>query len=182
MKSGLFKKTFLLFAAILAASVLVIELSVTRSVRENEIHSLRDSLDVQAGLIARDVRFTSSSPLDDLAAELKSIAHARVTIIAADGRVLGDSDHASSTMDNHRGRLEVEQADLAGSGMAIRTSDTLKTDLLYVARKIVRDDHPQGFVRLSISLSDVNASVRRTRLGIIVVVVSVLVVMGLVVF
>ncbi|MBS1243113.1 MAG: phosphate regulon sensor protein [Nitrospirae bacterium] len=165
---------FLLFAAILAASVLVIELSVTRSVHENAIHSLRDSLEVQAGLIAREVKFTASSPLDDLAAELKSVAHARVTVIAADGRVLGDSDHASSTMDNHRGRLEVEQADLTGSGMAIRTSDTLKTDLLYVAKKIVRDDRPQGFIRLSVSLSDVNASIRRMRMGIIVVVVAVL--------
>ena len=173
---------FLLFAAILAASVLVIELSVTRSVHENAIHSLRDSLEVQAGLIARDVQFTSSSALDHLAAELKLVVHARVTIIAADGRVLGDSDHASSTMDNHRSRLEVEQADLMGSGMAIRTSDTLKTDLLYVAKKIVRDVRPQGFIRLSVSLSDVNDSIRRMRMSIIVVVVAVLAVMGLVVF
>ncbi len=182
MKPGLFKKMFLLFAAILAVSVLVIELSVTRSVHENAIHSLRDSLEVHAELIAREVQFTSSSPLDDLASELKSVAHARVTIIAADGRVLGDSDHASSTMENHRGRLEIEQADLTGSGMDIRTSNTLKTDLLYVAKKIVRDDRPQGFIRLSVSLSDVNASIRRMRMSIIVVVVAVLAVMGLVVF
>jgi two-component system, OmpR family, phosphate regulon sensor histidine kinase PhoR len=182
MKPGLFKKLFLLFAVILAASVLVIELTVTRSVQESAIRSLRDSLEVQAGLIAREVPFTSPYPLDDLAAELKIVTHARVTIIATDGRVLGDSDHASSTMDNHHDRLEVQQADLAGSGMAIRTSDTLKTDLLYVARKIVRGDRPQGFIRLSFSLSEVNASIRRMRTGIIATVIVVLAVVGLIVF
>jgi two-component system, OmpR family, phosphate regulon sensor histidine kinase PhoR len=182
MRPGLFKKIFLLFAAILAVSVLIIELSVTRSVQENLIHSLRDSLEVQADLIAREVPFSSSSSLDDLAAGLKTITHARVTIIAANGRVLGDSDHASSTMDNHRDRLEIQQADLLGSGMAIRTSDTLKTDLLYVARKIVRGDRPQGFIRLSFSLHEVNASIRRIRTNIIATVIVVLAVVALIVF
>ena len=177
----MFKSIFLLFAAILAVSFLLIELSVTRVVRENEIRSLDDALEVQAGLIAREVPFSSPYPLDDLAAELKAVAHARVTIIAPDGRVLGDSDHASSTMDNHRDRLEVQQADLAGSGRTVRRSDTLKTDLLYMARKIVRDGRPQGFIRLSVSLADVDASIRRMRLSILAGVVVVLLVAGLVV-
>jgi len=181
VKSGLFKRIFLLFAAVLAVSVLVIELSVTRSVRENAIRSLNDSLEVQAGLIGREVPFSSPYPLDDLAAELKTVAHARVTIIAPGGRVLGDSDHASSTMDSHRDRLEVQQADLTGSGRAVRRSDTLKTDLLYVARKIVRDDRPQGFIRLSVGLGDVDATIRRMRMSIVAGVIVVLAVAGLII-
>jgi len=181
MKTGLFKKMFLLFAMLLAGSLLIIELRVTRSLQESAVHSLHDSLEIQAGLLALTVPFASTDSLDNLAIELKQLSHARVTIIAPSGKVIGDSDHASSAMDNHRDRIEVQQADLTGTGMVIRMSDTLKTDLLYVARKIVRDGKPQGFIRLSVSLSEVNASVRQMRMGIFAVVVVVLAVTGLIV-
>jgi two-component system phosphate regulon sensor histidine kinase PhoR len=182
MKRGLFTRIFLLFAAILGGAVLVVELSVTRSVGESAVRSLRSSLEAQAQLIGREVPFAAPYALDALAAGLRTVTGARVTLIAPDGRVLGDSDHDSSAMDNHRDRLEVRQADLNGTGMAVRRSGTLGTDLLYVAVKIVRDGRPRGFVRLSVALTDVNAAVHRLRVRIIAAVIVVLAALGLAAF
>ncbi len=182
MKRGIFTRIFILYAAILLLSAAGTELYVTGAVRDNQIASLREGLAVQAELIAKDIPFRHPVPLDPLCRQLKNTTRARVTIIAADGRVLGDSDHDSSTMENHRGRIEVQQADLAGVGMTIRRSDTLRADLLYVAKKVLRDDTPVGFVRLSVPLIDLDASVNRLRLKILSVVIATLLASGLFLF
>lgn len=179
MKQGLFKRIFILYGIILLLAVLGAELSVTDAVRESRIDTLRDNLAVQAALIARDVPFWSSSPLDALCRQFKETARARITVIASDGRVLGDSDHDSAGMDNHLNRVEVQQAGLFGDGMAIRHSDTLGYDFLYVAKKIERAPAQSGFVRLSVPLKDVESLVNRLRVKIILAVSAILLATGL---
>jgi len=178
MKRGIFKGIFFFSAVILLLAVAGTELYVTGTVREDRIASLRDDLTIHAELLGREIDFTSSH-LDDRARGMKELVHARVTIIGPNGRVLGDSDHASATMDNHRGRLEVQQADLSGSGMAIRRSDTLHADMLYVAKKIERNGMSLGFVRLSVTLQDVDAAINRLRIKIIGAVTIVVALTGL---
>jgi two-component system phosphate regulon sensor histidine kinase PhoR len=179
MTQGLFKRIFVLYVLILVLALLGAELSVTRTVREDQIRSLQDTLTVQADLIARNVPFEATATLDALCRELKKLTDTRITIIAMDGKVLGDSDHVSTTMDNHRNRTEVQQADLNTVGMAIRRSDTLAVELLYVAKKIVHNGQPQGFVRLSVPLQDLEAAVNRLRLKIIVTVTLLLMITGI---
>jgi two-component system phosphate regulon sensor histidine kinase PhoR len=65
----------------------------------------------------------------------------RVTVIAADGRVLADSQSDTSTMENHAGRPEIRDAFAKGYGQSIRHSVTVNRDLLYYA---VRQDLPTG--------------------------------------
>ncbi len=178
MKQGIFKRIFLFSVVILVLAVAGTELYVTGTVREDRIASLRDELVIQAGFLGREADFTSPD-LDALARRMKETVHARVTIIGLNGNVLGDSDHASATMDNHRSRLEVQQADLAGSGMAVRQSDTLHADMLYVAKRIERNGVPQGFLRLSVTLEDVDAAVNRLRIKIIGAVFIVMTLTGL---
>jgi len=179
MKQGIFKRIFILYGAILLLSVLIMEVFVTGTVRTSHINTLQENLSIQAMLISQDVPFQSSAPLDSLCRRLKEITRARVTIIAMNGRVIGDSDHDAFSMANHSDRLEIQQAMLAGSGMAIRQSDTLKYDLLYVAKTIMQGDKPQGFVRLSVPLQDVDAAVNLLRMRIIIVVGLVLLATGL---
>jgi two-component system, OmpR family, phosphate regulon sensor histidine kinase PhoR len=62
-----------------------------------------------------------------------SASGARVTVIAADGRVLADSAHDPDTMENHAGRPEIHDAFGAGQGRAVRHSATLNRDLVYLA-------------------------------------------------
>src|SRR5207245_9670016 len=60
----------------------------------------------------------------------------RVTVIAANGQVLEDSQSDPSTMENHAGRPEIRDAFRKGDGQSIRHSVTIKRDLLYYAVRL----------------------------------------------
>ena len=180
MKRGIFRRIFILYTLILLLAIVVIELSITDTVRENYIKDLHSNLTVQARLISDSISFKTPSPLDDLCRQLKEITGVRVTIVALDGRVLGDSETDSTRMDNHAHRQEIQQAALDGTGMSVRFSDTLKYDFLYVAIKVARGAGPEGFIRLSMPLKDVDAAINLLRARIILVVTLILLATGVV--
>lgn len=86
---------------------------------------------------------------------------ARVTVIAADGRVLGDSEVAVEELarvESHVGRPEVRAA-LAGTvGHDLRTSATVGTPLLYVALPLDDGGRVIGILRLALPLAAVTSS------------------------
>lgn len=97
--------------------------------------------------------------LDALADRVAAPIDARVTIIDAGGRVLGDSEFskaALATMDSHSDRPEVLGALRDGQGVAQRTSASLTTEMLYVALPF-----SEGVVRVARPLREVDAAVRR---------------------
>src|SRR5687768_6550453 len=70
----------------------------------------------------------TSAELDAEADALGRIVSARVTFIAPDGRVVGDSGVSTDallTLENHGDRPEIQQARLSGLGVARRYSATL---------------------------------------------------------
>lgn len=103
----------------------------------------------------------SGEALDAEADRIGGLIQARVTLIAADGRVLGDSAEPAAeipTIENHRSRPEVIEAGRGGTGRARRYSATVGTDMLYVA---VRMAHPQvAFVRVALPLTDIDEQLR----------------------
>lgn len=105
---------------------------------------------------------------DALADRLGRALSARVTVIADDGAVLGDSKLGPTELavvDNHGDRPEVRAARAHGVGVARRHSHTIGTDLLYVAIPYERPDG-QGVVRLATPLAEVDEAVRRLRLSL----------------
>lgn len=175
MKSGVFKRIFLLFAAVVLLSGIFGEIFITSAVRDNYIENLRKNLAVQITLISKGLSFKQSN-FDSLCRQLKKDTGARVTIIAGDGKVLGDSDTDSELMDNHLHRTEVEQSRLYETGMAIRRSDTLKHDFLYVVKRISQGEKQERFVRLAVPLNEVDKAVNLLRIKIVLVVVIALLV------
>jgi two-component system phosphate regulon sensor histidine kinase PhoR len=75
----------------------------------------------------------------------------RLTVIAADGRVLGDSQADPATMVNHRtdDRPEVLAALRGQSGRAVRTSETLGVAYRYFAEPIEKDGQVVGTARVA---------------------------------
>ena len=179
MNRGVFKRIFILYAVLILLAFLFIELSITNAIREHYLAGLKRNLSVQASLISDSILFDSRHSVDDLCKKMKEKTDARITIIALDGRVLGDSDSDSSIMENHAHRPEIQQAALNGTGMFIRTSDTLKQDFLYVAFQATSGKSPRGYVRLSVPLQDVDHAVNATRMNIILIVGFVLAGTGL---
>jgi two-component system, OmpR family, phosphate regulon sensor histidine kinase PhoR len=114
-----------------------------------------------AELIARSKPVEDLAVLDEEADRIGQFIGARVTFIAADGRVLGDSSEpldALAGMENHAERPEVIQARERGIGRAQRYSDTLKIDMLYVAVPVSHP--PLAFVRMALPLADVRQQLR----------------------
>lgn len=175
MRRRIFRRIFMLYAIVLLLSISFVEIYITRVVRENYIENLKDSLAIQANLISSRIPFHSKENIDILCRELKDITGARVTIIALDGKVLGDSDKDSSLMDNHGDRLEIQHSGISDTGWSIRYSNTLKYDLLYTARKVIRNGNLQGFIRLAVPLKEINTSINLLRFNIIFAVILTLV-------
>lgn len=95
----------------------------------------------------------TSSDYAGLAKRMAKIApdSLRVTYIAPDGTVLGDSDADPATMENHKSHEEVRAAMESGWGEDIRHSTTLNADMLYTAKKL-----PNGIIiRLSSYLKSI---------------------------
>jgi len=166
------------YSVILLISVLSAEFYITGVVRANHLETLRKNLSVQATLISRSIPFTSTRELDGLCRKIKAETGARVTVIDAGGKVLGDSDNDSSRMDNHAGRPEIQQALMSQTGWSIRRSRTLQSQLLYVAEKVIRDGRLAGFVRLAVPLNDINKSINLLRLKINLAVILILLTSG----
>jgi two-component system phosphate regulon sensor histidine kinase PhoR len=111
---------------------------------------------------------TPPAALDELARSWAASLQARVTVIGADGAVLGESHEDRTQMDNHLDRPEVQQALAAGQGSSIRLSATLGYDMMYVAVP-VRDDGGQvlGVVRVALPLAAIEAGVASLRQKIV---------------
>ena len=161
-------RTFLsvLVAASLAVGVstLLVELSLRSYLRS----------EIERGLIGQ-TRLTASllahRDLTDPDAEADTIGKrigVRVTFIAKDGAVMGDSEVDAASvplLENHSDREEVMEAAAAGEGIAIRRSHTTTVETLYAAVSV--RDSPVAYARLALPLTAVNervASVRRLAL------------------
>ena len=171
MKHVLFRRILLIY--VLAASLLLLSLEVYLSseVRNSYISNLKKSLAVQAALIAGQVPSSFSGNLDDFCKRFKDLTGARLTIIDSSGKVLGDSDEPSDTMENHADRPEIKEADLSGAGTSVRFSKTLQHREFYLAMSI--DAEHKRFLRLSMPLRDVDTAVNEIRIRIIVASLSV---------
>jgi two-component system, OmpR family, phosphate regulon sensor histidine kinase PhoR len=110
-------------------------------------------------LLAGSAIVTADSPLpvlDEQADRMGRLLDARITLIAPDGRVLGDSAEsveAVASMENHATRPEVVDAKTLGVGRSRRHSDTLNVDMLYVAVPVQTPE--VGFVRVAVPLTGV---------------------------
>jgi two-component system phosphate regulon sensor histidine kinase PhoR len=102
-------------------------------------------------LVVSDKQVT---PPQQLAATIGTAIRARVTLIAPDGKVIGDSDVGASRLaqiENHLQRPEVQEAIKNGSGSAIRYSDTVRTSMLYSA-VTYGGGKTDGIIRLAMPL------------------------------
>lgn len=136
-------------------------------VRDVYLDSQRRQLEAECRVIADAIRSSltqhSPSALDPLAYRYARLVDARVTVIAADGTVLGESHRSSVDMENHLGRPEIQQALSEGRGSSVRYSETIRYDMLYVAVLVEGEGGPVGFVRLAVPLSRVEERVAGLR-------------------
>jgi len=146
---------------------------LTNSARTSELNNLRSELENEA-MITAEASLSSFGEqneigdLDVLAKKLGSQIGARVTIITRDGTVLGDSHEDPLTMENHATRPEVREALASGLGVSTRYSTTLGEKMMYVAVPIIDNDKVLGMARVALPLTQVQGSVNRVIISIVV--------------
>jgi two-component system phosphate regulon sensor histidine kinase PhoR len=108
--------------------------------------------------------------LDELAGRWAAPLEARVTIIGADGVVLGESHEDRTQMDNHLNRPEVQEALKAGQGSSMRYSATLGYEMMYAAVPIrTSEGQVLGVMRVALPLGEIEVNVGRLRQNILLV-------------
>jgi two-component system phosphate regulon sensor histidine kinase PhoR len=175
LKSLRFRTTaayVLLIVAAFAALGIYVLGKVENDFRENMVADLASEAQMVENLV-RPLAEEGAPPaaFDQLAKQLGAQTDVRVTIIALDGTVLGDSEADPATMDNHLNRPEVQEAISSGQGKSDRHSSTLRTDFTYVATRITVGNSVAGVVRVARPTAAVDASVSDITRSILIVVV-----------
>ena len=121
-----------------------------------------------AGDLSRELIVRSDvDALDLLARRIASDSSVRVTFVAVDGTVVGESDEDRRTMENHGTRPEIVPALAGGEGRAVRYSTTVGKDLLYVAVPVRAGERIVGVARLALPLVAVDALAARLSLSLL---------------
>ena len=160
------------YVLLILIAMLALGIYLSNFVRQSYLTDLESKLATEARMIG-DVETpllettTADSNLLDLAAKhWAGVLNARVTIIAPDGTVLGESDEDRKQMPNHRDRPEVMQALASGLGSSTRYSQTVRYQMMYVAVTVFPEPptgtgqpSPIGIVRVALPLHTVEANV-----------------------
>jgi two-component system phosphate regulon sensor histidine kinase PhoR len=168
-------RLFLGSLAAAGATLVVATVLVSWSLRQSVSERIERSLVTQARLTAELLsgqRPSTRAELDLEADTLGRLAEARVTFIAPDGTVVGDSEvpaQGLASLENHADRPEIRAAHAHGLGVSRRHSDTVDADMLYVAVTVRNSLVPDvSVVRLALPLTEVReqlAVVRRAALA-----------------
>ena len=93
---------------------------------------VKEGIQNEAGYMAESLNQHENQSLD----AYKDSTISRITLIAADGKVLYDSTGKEKSMSNHRNRKEFKEAEKNGAGESTRISKTLKKQTYYYAVKL----------------------------------------------
>ena len=173
MKLGIRAKLFLISFGLIVLTLILGYTYIAAELESVLVDNVRDDLGVRAQLIAQQAARHAESlddldTWDDLADRVGTKSEARVSLVRADGAVLGDSQvprEAVPGLDNHAHRPEVQQALAGAIGWSKRHSATMDADLLYVAAPFARDGKIVGVARLAVTTARVDrnlAQLRRT--------------------
>lgn len=150
----------LMLTAMAALGTMLIRTESARFRRDVDDRLLAEAR-LAAEAVAPEVRGGSLESMQALTGRLAAVAGARMTVIAPDGTVLGDSDLDPRTMENHAGRPEVQQALAGGSGASTRRSASEDVDFRYVAVVIRDRGEVLGVCRLATTTEAIEANLRR---------------------
>ncbi len=162
----LFWRLYATYLVIVVLCTAAVGFYAVRSVRDFYFDHTESELAARAALVREqilpDIAAETPAELEALVQRLGRSSGTRITVIAADrpgarrGEVLADSDSDPVAMEDHRDRPEFLQAVTGRPGRAIRYSDTLRQDMMYVAVPVEEDGRVTTVVRAAVALTRVN--------------------------
>ena len=149
------------YVLLILVSMGVLGLFMADFVEDERIDDLRLQLEGEARLVAETAVMLLADGVDGgrINPWINSLGNqidARVTIVAADGTVLGDSAGDPQSMENHSDRPEIKDAIAIGLGQITRYSSTLDQKMMYVAVPIEKNGDVLGIARVSLSTEKID--------------------------
>jgi two-component system phosphate regulon sensor histidine kinase PhoR len=148
VRRNLFAKLALTFLALLLSVLIAVDFFAERALRRDyertgfaQLASVAHYAQLHPPSAAA---LSATAPNDPALREWMAqmaVSGVRVTVIAATGQVLADSEVDPRTMENHSDRPEIQAALARGEGQSLRRSVSLQRDLLYHA---IRQSTPSG--------------------------------------
>ena len=162
------------YVALILVATLGLTIYISDQVRQVRLDDLEAQLLADARLLAGSVvpllqEGANLDTLDEMARRWAASLDGRVTIIGADGIVLGESHEDRMQMDNHLNRPEVQLALKDGQGSSMRYSATLGYEMMYAAVPIRPataqggDGPVLGVMRVALPLGEIEANASRLR-------------------
>jgi two-component system phosphate regulon sensor histidine kinase PhoR len=181
MSRSIYWKITIPFILLFVAGMGILGFYLADTTRNTEINHLENQLANEAVLVAEISAPAFADPIkqsdiDSIAKTTGNEIQARVTLIAKDGTVLGDTEHDPLTMENHAMRPEVAAALSSGTGQSIRYSATLHESMLYVAVPIIEQGQVMGVARIALPLTTVQSSINSS-VAIVVSVIAIVAIM-----
>ena len=151
-----------------------------RSLRNFYLQHIREDLQVQAQFALRELpgSFPDTNPdsLEQLCRAVKENADSRLTLVAKDGRVLGDSDVDPRITENHASHPEVHRALAGDPSFDVRYSITVHRTMMYYALPVRRGGEIIGVLRTSLPLTSFESALSelasKIAIGILLVVLA----------
>jgi two-component system, OmpR family, phosphate regulon sensor histidine kinase PhoR len=155
-------KLFLSYSALVLAVVLVLSFGVEATLRGPLIEQARVELLRELGLGVDIYDGRPEARADAVARHLGEITGHRVTVVAPDGTVLGDSGvepERVAELEDHGRRPEVLEARSRGAGAAVRHSASVDAELIYAAALTERGE----VLRFAMGIRQIDDAVARVR-------------------
>lgn len=158
----------IILMGLIGISMLAAGLTMAQLFRDSHIRALEENMSREIDLLQSTFQFkpVDSNRVEEYYSEqsrkLENLIDSRVTFIALDGTVIGDSEMAPSKMDNHLQRKEIISATKGDIGSSIRYSESIGENMLYVAKHVTSEDRSfDGYIRLSMSLRTVERDLNK---------------------
>ncbi|BEP28681.1 ATP-binding protein [Helicovermis profundi] len=154
------KKLNILLLIIIVIAVTSVGFVANNIMKANYIKSMEDKL-ISSGLVVQDYLMENKDitfkELNSYLVRIKGKINIRITVINYDGTVIADSDMSSDLdkLDNHKNRPEVKDAFNGKIGVSKRHSNTLNTDMYYVAMPLSINEYNYRVIRLSVPLENI---------------------------
>ncbi len=152
-----FSQIYLTFLLIALLSVLAITWITSRSWHHFYLQELAGELEARARLVAVQVREKlaqdQTAQLDAYCKELGKLTGTRLTVVLADGRVVGDAVQDLKTMDNMDHRPEIRAALEGKVGIDQRRAGD--QDLMYLAVPVVEQGQAVAVVRTAMAMGPI---------------------------
>jgi two-component system phosphate regulon sensor histidine kinase PhoR len=155
--SRIFWRIFLASGILILVAIGILGFVIVGRVEQHLLEEIEQTLHARA-ILVRDVQ--QDRPVAELQKRITALGHeirTRITLIAADGKVLADSEEDPDHIMNHGNRPEVESARVTGIGRDARTSATVGLPMKYLALRVNDPASPVAFVRVALPLDGVQA-------------------------